>query len=55
MTVWQWEHETLVGLWAPNLFNYVIHTTKKQKWRAPEALVQEGHVLLKNNKVDKKK
>ena len=27
---------------------------KKRKWRAPEALVQGGHVLLKNNKVDKK-
>ena len=51
MTMGAWNPGGLMGSKSVLLCNSY---NKKQKWRAPEALVQEVHVLLKNNKVDKK-
>ena len=34
LTVWKWELETLVGLWAQDLLNFVNHTRKSNgSWR----------------------
>ena len=33
-SVWQWEQETLVGLWAPSLIDNSVYILMKQKWPA---------------------